>query len=315
MAIKQQLAIKTVTGTTQLKITAKPGESLLVKDIHVYNTAANYVTLKIDKTTVGYFRTGGPLGNHIPFLKRKGTISGDSGESLGSPEETALGLLARLGIFTGYPVGEGETFMVETTQNASTIISVEYEIHDAEDIKPDMPNGTKATRYSFMNYGHTGDAIAAAGTYLYDTSSSPDEFPAFPFGKTVPAKLNAKIHAMFASDVTIIGNATTKYVKTAYIKMVKDRETLFDEDRNGIPFFSAPVGTTDSVTYVAQGYSLIHNNSDVDFEQPLIFNPALEYTQGDELNIYITTEAGSSNPDFTTALQEIGLWIEISRAE
>jgi hypothetical protein len=95
-----------------------------------------------------------------------------------------------------------------------------------------------------MNYGHTGDAIAAAGTYLYDTSSSPDEFPAFPFGKTVPAKLNAKIHAMFASDVTIIGDATTKYVKTAYIKMVKDRETLFDEDRNGIPFFSAPVGTT-----------------------------------------------------------------------
>jgi hypothetical protein len=101
--------------------------------------------LKIDKTTVGYFRTGGPLGNHIPFLKRKGTISGDSGERLGSPEETVTGTPRQIGIFTGYPVGEGETFMVETTQNASTIISVEYEIHTAEDIKPEMPNGTKAT--------------------------------------------------------------------------------------------------------------------------------------------------------------------------
>jgi hypothetical protein len=315
MPVKQPLAVKTVTGTTQLKITAKPGESILIKDIHVYNTAANYVTLKIDKTTVGYFRTRGDLGNHLPFLKRKGTISATQGESLGSPEETVLGLLSRLGTFTGYPVAEGETFMVDTTQNASTIISVEYDIHDAEDIKPDLPNGTKATRYSFMNYGQTGDAIAAAGTYLYDTSSSPDEFPAFPFGKTVPAKLNAKIHALFGSDVTVIGDATTKYVKTAYLKMVKDRETLFDEDRNGIPFFSAPVGSTASVTYVAQGYSLIHNNSDVDLEQPLIFTPALEYTQGEELNIYLTTQAGSSNPDLTTALQEIGLWIEISRAE
>jgi len=359
MAIKQPLAVKTVTGTTPLRLEAKPGNAFLIKDLHVYNPSDNYITLKIDKTTVGFFRTGGPLGNHLPFLKRKGQISAgltlkpytistvtygqirnaagtlvdlalaaeDIGSSeftayrltvpepLGTPEETVLGLLRRLGKFTGYPVAEGETFLLETTQGADTILQVEYEIHTPDDINPTDPNGSQATTYTFMNYGTTGATIAAAGSTLYDVSTSPDEFPAFPFGKVVPAKMNAKIHAIFASDVTVYGSAATAYTRTAYLKLVKDRETLFDEDRNGLPLFGALEPFVAGLTLIGEGFSLIHNNSDVDFEQPLIFDTPLEYTQGDELNIYLTTQTGTAAANLTTDLQEIGLWIEISRAE
>jgi len=67
MGLIQSFAVKTVIGDTDLELKADPGESLLIKDIRIYNPASNYATLRIDKTTIGYFRVGGLLGSHLPF--------------------------------------------------------------------------------------------------------------------------------------------------------------------------------------------------------------------------------------------------------
>ncbi|KKM24226.1 hypothetical protein LCGC14_1607160 [marine sediment metagenome] len=52
MALKQPFAIKTQLGDTDLELTAKPGESLLVKDIITHYANTSYATIRIGKTTV-----------------------------------------------------------------------------------------------------------------------------------------------------------------------------------------------------------------------------------------------------------------------
>ncbi len=71
MALISKRNFKTVLGAAHLALTAKKGESLLVKNIMVYEPTAPYVTVMIEKTSVGYFRVASLLGNHlqIPFGK------------------------------------------------------------------------------------------------------------------------------------------------------------------------------------------------------------------------------------------------------
>ena len=58
---------KIVIGSGDLELEAKAGTSLLVKDIKIYNPATNYITVSIERETVGYFRVGGSLGNQLPI--------------------------------------------------------------------------------------------------------------------------------------------------------------------------------------------------------------------------------------------------------
>lgn len=67
MALKEAFMLKTVIGDADLELSADAGESILVKDVQIYGAASNYVTLTIDKVTVGYFRVGGTLGSHLPY--------------------------------------------------------------------------------------------------------------------------------------------------------------------------------------------------------------------------------------------------------
>lgn len=67
MGIKQIFAIKTVFDGTDLELKADADESFLIKDIIISNPVSNYLTLRTEKTTVGYFRVAGDLGSHLPF--------------------------------------------------------------------------------------------------------------------------------------------------------------------------------------------------------------------------------------------------------
>ena len=69
MAIKEPLLAKTVLGNTNLTLKADPGEAFMVKDILIRSAASSYVTVKIEKSLVGYFRTGGVFGSHITFRR------------------------------------------------------------------------------------------------------------------------------------------------------------------------------------------------------------------------------------------------------
>lgn len=284
MALKAKDQVKTVIGAADLQLRADPGESFLITGIMVNSAAGAYVTLKTEKTTVGYFRVDATYGNHLAFPRAR-----DTAIALAALHpKNLLALLKELGIFKGYPVAEGETFILTGAGGAADVKSVVYDIYDAEDQKNTAPNGSKALEYMLINYADTGAAIDAAADNRYDNPLNPVEFPAFPFGADVPAKHQITIHGILGSEVGVRNATPATAIHTQYLKLVKDREVLFDEDRNGLPFSFA--GVTDAAgTKAGGGNSVIGNFNHVDPRMPLLFASPLVFEAGDELNIYSVT--------------------------
>lgn len=419
MAIKQKFAVKCVLGNTDLELEADPGEAFLIKDIQIYNPATNYVTLKTEKTSVGYFRVGGTLGSHLPFLNgrseprisdhieaavadhaalvhavtqpadhaahshkagtHKGSLAGadmtlfvelidGAGTSIGANVlgksgrttdidimtntlaalahsgaavanhaalvhtvtqaarhtiasvpmlgmKTLLGYMRGMALLGGFPVAEGETFLITGAKQAGAIQLVLYEIYEPGDIKPDDPNGSRAKEYLMVQYGNTGGSINVDGDTLYDICQTPAEFVDFPFGKDVPAKTAIDIIAILASDFSPSENTGTDYTFTKYLKLLYNREVLFDEDRNGILHLSPEGLNVGGRNRVAEGQSLAGNYSSVDMRLPLVFPEPLKFVAGDELLMYLTTGKVGTGQNIATDEQEIALIQKIGRME
>jgi hypothetical protein len=77
------------------------------------------------------------------------------------------------------------------------------------------------------------------------------------------------------------------------MKFIKDREVLFDPDRNGIPFDGQNAAAT-ALAYKSN-FSLIGPCTEMLLDSgvitngaPLMFEPALKFEAGQELNVYLT---------------------------
>ena len=385
MALKQKFAVKCVLGDNDFQLRADPGEAFLVKDIQVYNPVSNYVTLRTEKATVGYFRVGGPLGSHLPFLggrseprisdhigaavadhaahnHKAGVFKGsDAGadqtlfvplvdgagttiaanalgksgaaadidimtdtlaaqvHSVSQPDRhsiesvpmlrmrTLLRDMIERALLTGYPVAEGETFSVTGAKQAGAIVLAIYEIYEPGDIKPEDPNGSRAKEYVFVQYGNSGAAINVDGDTLFDVCQTPPEFPDFPFGKTVSPKHSITLLSILGSDFSPSANIATDYTYTKFLKMVYNREVLFDEDRNGLLMLSPTGANIGGRDLVAEGQSLIGNYSNIDMRLPFILPEPLVFSPGDELLLYLTTGRVGTGQDINIDGQEVGL--------
>lgn len=360
MALKQPFALKTVLGTDAVELKADSGEAFLIKDILIRGATASYITVRIEKSTVGYFRIKGPYGSHQEFRRghaqHSHTIRLDDGSGvavdhhsrlrdtanvnrnvllgmLNAPTgdvydevqalmwsgfhhtPTMLGFLGERGIFNGFPVAEGQTFTIEGMLRSDSITMIIYEIYDPEDISAEQENGSRSKEYLFLNYGTSGASITAPGDALYDTPVSPAEFPDFPFGKVVPAKYEVDIHGIAGSPRCPGTNDGTNYIYTKFIKLIKEREVLFDEDRNGILFMHPSTNVESNIDQTAEGFTLIGNLSAYDNNPPLMFPAPLTYLPGDELNIYLTTEGGGTYGTIAADAQEICLIEKVRRLE
>lgn len=361
MALKQPWAIKTVSGNTDLELKADPGEAFRVLDVFTYDPVADYVTVQIEKTTVGYFRTRSVLGGHQVGLRGRQPhthqirtnagsfvaptgyypiVLGDnvtSGFLLGTTDvaalgtmsdakdatrahtgmrlDTLLGLLRAKGKWEGWPVAEGETFRLSGAKNPNGRQVIIYEIWEPADIKNDAPNGSRSNEYLFVNYGNCGASISSNGDHLFTISKSPAEFPDFPFGKTVPPKHEIELLAICGSTFAPKENDNTNYSYTQFLKLVKDREVLFDEDRAGILFEQRNLDLGGRRDGIAEGISLIGNYSEFDKQLPLFFEPALKFEAGDELGIYLTLVAAGTGQDIDIYEHEIALIERVKRVE
>jgi len=347
--LKEPLMVKTVVGNSELTLEADPGEAFKVWDIQIYNPASNYLTIKIDKSTVGYFRVGGTLGNHLPIVNKRtehshNLILGTEGSAMTAKiypitnaggvastleyaastgkagtykrvvqlagkhvpqDKTILGLLHQLGLFAGYPIAEGQKMTLSGVNQAGALQVVTYETYDPADITRNQPNGSEAKEFLFLNYGSSGAVINKTGDTLFNTSANPAEFPAFPFGKDVPALTEIDIIGVLASDFAPKENDGTDYSLTDYLKLVHGQKTLFDEDLNGLLLMSLLSTNEGSMDAVAEGNSLIGNFSDVDARMPFIFPQVLTFVGGEELNTYLTTTKGGAGKNIATDEQEI----------
>lgn len=198
---------------------------------------------------------------------------------------TILEYLARRGLFKGFPVPSGKTFKLNETPGASSTVVVVYEVWDARDIRPDMPCGPEALEYIYLNYGTTGGTINTAGPHELDTSDTPTEFPAFPFGADVPANTEIDLLGILASDVQL-GEATgAAYAATKYLKLQRERTVLHDKSASGLPYIAGTGEAAADYDRIGAGFSLGGNLSDVDAREPLMFAPPLQFKAGEELKV------------------------------
>ncbi|KKM77759.1 hypothetical protein LCGC14_1366810 [marine sediment metagenome] len=254
------------------------------------------------------------------YVANSGTTDGDGTRALDmsrSGEQSALtllGLLGSQGLFAGYPVAEGQTFVIDGVKDSDSIVMVQYEVHDAEDMSGDMPNGSHASEYTFVNYGNCGASIQATADNLFSTPKNPAEFHDFPYGKVVPPNYEITLLGILGSTFAPKENDGTDYSYTKYLKMVKQRETLFDEDRNGILFIARNTSSKANNDMIAEGWSPIGNYTDEDAKPPFLFPAPLVFLPGDELNIYVTLEIGSSGQALAIDEHEIGLITTVRRA-
>jgi len=300
MGIKARDQVKWTSGATKLELEADTGEAFMVKDILVEGASGNYTTVTIDKTTVGYFRTDtGNLGNHLHFGLED------------SEKKTLLGFLMDKGIFKGYPVAEGQTFIVNP--GSSMAIGILYDIYEPGDISPDMENGSEAKEYMLINYGRkasTGNLADGDNEYAY--SKLPSEFPDFPFGKDVPAKTTIDIFGILASDVGKTSSSGSNEQATQYLKLIKEREVLFDEDKRGLMLLATAPAS--DATNIGKGKSVIGNYSDVDRRLPLLFATPLSFGAGEELTVVMNTSRTAGSANITVAEGEIAMIEKIIRA-
>jgi len=187
---------------------------------------------------------------------------------------------------------------------------VVYEKYDAGDITNTAENGSQAGNYIFINYGRPSSV--SDGDNLYTTTQCPAEFPDFPFGKTVPSGHVISILGILFSDIGKTSDSASNKQITKYLKFIKGREVLYDEDRNGIIVMgTAP---TSDGTNIGSGQSLCGNYSDVDRREPFWFAEPQNFVSGEELNIYLTTDVESGSANISTSEVELGLIMKVARA-
>jgi len=200
------------------------------------------------------------------------------------------------GINMAIPVAEGQTFTITRAADAGALVVV-YDIYDAGEITPNMVNGTQSKEYNFVQYMTASEVLAASQDYLLSVSLSPAEFPDFPCGKVVPAKATIDILGVAGMPVCV-GDAVNS-TSTTFLKLVKDREILFDEDRDGIPFealAAVAAATTRKIvsSLIGDCVSIATGLSSPSYGLPLLFDPPLHFVSGEELLVYLTTVADDS---------------------
>jgi len=272
--------IKRLTASGGGDLEAKTGESLKVRRIEAIPHASDtYITISVDRVTVGYYRIKGKSGNHLSTLLT------------GYLKRNLMQFLADAGVNVSIPVAEGQTLNISRVAELGNVIIV-YDRYSAGDVRASDPNGSESSVYTFIQYAKIGITPAASGDHLIDTAITPSQFPDFPCGKVVPARHTIELLGIVGSPFNK-GEAGPHGFATSFFKLIKDREVLFDTDRHGIPF-DAQNDQAAALTYDSN-FSLIGpctevlvNTNAITNGPPLMFEPALKFEAGQELNAYLT---------------------------
>ena len=278
--------VKRITASGGGDLEAKAGESFKVKRIEVIPSSNDtYITVRVDRVTTAYYRVQGKSGNHlscnrVDYLKRN-----------------IMQFLEAAGVNVTIPVAEGQTLNVSRYAEVGNVMIV-YDRYSAGDILSTDPNGSESNSITFLQYASVGTTPAASGDHKLDTAITPSEFPDFPCGKVVEARHTVDMLGVAGCP---FNNAATGPLgfATTFMKFVKDREVLFDTDRNGIPFDAQDTSATaDSYganfSLIGPGTEILVDTNVIMPGDPLMFEPALRFESGSELSVYLSiVETGS----------------------
>jgi len=300
----QKSCTKTKLVTEGLTLQADIGESMRVRAIYTGGiTDPSYLSAKIDNFTVAYYRVYGRRGNHLGCI---------------TPEVTGVNLMRQLverGLKFAIPIAEGQKLTLPVCTGSGYMV-VLYDRYSAGDVKATEPNGTQSKTFSFIQYLDESAVLDASGDMPLDTALTPSEFPDFPAGKSVPPKMRIKCHGIVGSPAANYASGDNGFW-TTYLKMIRDREVLFDEDRLGFLFVgqlvSGPGGDYGDVqTLIGTGAESAAADNNFKFDDPYWFDPALVFTSGEELNVILSwMKAGTHT--MPAGLPDVALILETIR--
>lgn len=278
--LRQTNCIKHAANTAGLTLEADVGESFLVKAIYIGRcTTDAYLAVKIDNFSVAYWLVKGKAGNQL------GT------QRLAYSGYNLMDRLVKKGLPFSLPIAEGQKLTLPVLDGVG-IMQVLYDIYDAGDIRSDMPNGTTSKIFSFIQYMRESAVITASGDMVLDTSITPAEFPDFPAGKSVPPKMKIKLHGIHGNPVADAASSNNLFYST-YLKLIREREVLFDEDRDGFPFLGDATATGEAnygkvQSIIGQCGELAGDLNMYNSRDPLWFDPPIVFDSGEELLVYLT---------------------------
>jgi len=292
MAIKRSGMVKTVIGNENLSLTPTVGEAYRIRGIFIKNPATDYVTLSTAKTTVGYFRVGGTQGNHLFAYEAD------------KPYDNLFTQMIKAGVWHEYPVAEGETFIISGASGNNAVQVVIYDVYDAGDVRNTEINGSASQEYDYIAYGTPSD-VQTKTVAQYDTATTPEEFPRFPFNVQLGGNSTFEIRGVVMSPISYQDSGATGIQLTKRLKFVKDRVILFDEDKEGIPVYATDTAPS-AGTYSYDGVSSFGSASDKNPSPLVLFEEPLKFNGGEELDIYVETETVTGSAVLQPSDVEIG---------
>lgn len=309
MSLIQQYMVSNNTPGSDLTLSPLSGQSLLIKGIYISNTESGYVTLETSKSTVGYFRMDKTIGNQLSPRAMRSTPGG----AIVGGTSNILQWMQKYTDFSGYPVGEGETFRVTGTWTANARITVVYEIYNAGDQLPSNPNGSNADTYHVMNFITVSGGVSAGGYQTYNKQITPPQFPAFPGVSDVPSNNTIKLLGIIARAYGKTGAATSDYINTELVKLTRERTVLFDEDKAGLPNYGT-VPTAVTTALADRLLSVFGNPSNEGEIAPFMLNVPLLFNAGDTLQVQQQFASGGTVPSLSEDQVAIGFLEEIKVA-
>jgi len=292
MAQKEPLMVKyvEVTNATSVSLlTPKIGEGYKVKSLQltadVSDSAGSpaFCKVKIDMTTIGYYRVGSTEGNHLRWERRASAVG------------SLFTYLVMNNIFPPIPLQQGETLILEFSSAYSGGILVEYEIYDAGDVNNTAPLGSKSNELYYVLYGTNKDAISASGYFELTAVLNPVEFPQAPFGDKVLPNQTLEIIACLAQDIGR-KDSDGKTIITTGLRFVLNNKELFNDLGTGF-LLKGSVPTSAGYNYGA-GVSYFNPHKYGDVNPVKLFPARLTLQPFDELKVLIGVDAtgGSTFP-------------------
>jgi hypothetical protein len=281
MPLKEALMVKYVDVTSVKSVsllTPKISEGYKVRGLYltadVPDSAGNpaFCKIKIDMTTIGYYRVGSTEGNHLRWERRASAVG------------SLFSYLVRNDIFPPIPLQQGETLILEFTSAYTGGILVEYEIYDAGDVSNTAPLGSKSNELYYILYGTNKDAITASGYFELTAVRNPVEFPQAPFGDKVLPNQTLEIIACLAQDVGRL-EGTNKTAITTGLRFILNNQELFSDLGEG--FLLKGVAPSSAGYNYGAGVSYFNPHKYGDVNPVKLFPKRLTLQPFDELKILV----------------------------
>jgi len=317
MALREPFMVKSgldLSADESVTLEAKAGESLLVKDIVVFNENDTYCLVSIGRDTVGFFRLSGHnCGSHLYPSRSVTDLAASASEKVRG--HSIIHFLVKRGVFAGFPIAEGEKMVISPYTSGKKLgnVYIIYEKYDAGDIKSEMPNGSEASEYIYIVYGRPSDTVKSSGTYVYDKMVNPEEFADFPFEGECPAKTEIELLGITGWEVISVTDASN-YTQTRYLKLFRGRKLMFDINKKGIPMYQHYYSGLSGIK-CGKGFSLVGQYSNEDFRLPLMFDTPIKFTSGEELRVSVEVNAEGSGTEIDTDYLELGFILRAKIAE